>query len=67
MKLYLAKYTLYKWPYMEDKTQQDMIDIVYAENPEQVQEKVAEHWAAKDSEYSLTYSVDVYEVREAIN
>lgn len=67
MKLYLAWYILYKYPYMEDTQQEDMMDIVHAENKQQVQEKIAAHWVAKDSEYSLTYSVDVYDVREAIN
>jgi hypothetical protein len=52
---------------MEDTQEEDMMDIVYAENEQQVHEKIAAHWAAKDSEYCLTYSVDVYDVREAIN
>ena len=66
MKLYLAWYILYIYPYMEDTQEEDMMDIVYAENEQQVHEKIAAHWAAKDSEYCLTYSVDVYDVREAI-
>ena len=55
MEYYLVKGTVYKTPYMGDEERHEDIRLVKANSAEEAEQKYADYWEKKTSEYSIYY------------